>query len=474
MSGGRWFLLICLGAAVLGAARASAHPADEVIPRIELRIEITESQIDFAAFFPAGVFLEDVVERESLEAYRSMDEAQRAERLETYFNGNHPVTVDGIEVRPVLDKVELYVPDPFFASEMSEKERAREFGTFTVALRYETKGKPGRVSFVWQRYLESVLPPPSARGSSKADRERREAEEAGEQEADGEGTRASPGAAEDQNEAGAQRASNTDPVIAVLSTAWDRRAKLISFKEDEPEYVWHGGGSPALPDDLTVSAERQNATLPVPGLSLGLLGVGVVSVAGLGVAGCSGRLRWSSGAILLIAAAGCLGVGWVEVELPWERQLERPADERALAVFESLHRNIYRAFDHDSESAIYDTLAQSVGGSELEKIYGNIYQSLIMEEQGGAVARVRATDILEKKVVPEPERGPEAGKEGFHVRCRWRVHGQVRHWGHSHNRTNEFEAIYAVAPRAGAWKIVGSRVLQQERLPDDAISVREP
>lgn len=474
MSGGRWFLLICLvGMAVLGANRTSAHPADEVIPRIELRIEITESQIDFTAFFPTGVFLEDVVERDSLEAYRSMDEAQRAERVETYFHENHPVTVDGIEVRPVLDKLELYVPDPFFASEMSEKERAMEFGTFTVALRYETKGKPGRVGFVWQRYLESVLPPPSVRGSSAADREASEAKAGDEREPRAEGAREA-GKAQDENRGEAQQGSNTDPVVAVLSTAWDRRAKLISFTEDEPEYVWHGDGSPALPEDLAVSAERKSAMLPLPALSLGLLVVGIVSVAALGVAGCSGRVRWGSGGVLLIAASACLGVGWVEVELPWERQLERPADERALAVFESLHRNIYRAFDHDSESAIYDTLAQSVGGSELEKIYGNIYQSLIMEEQGGAVARVRATDILEKQIVPEPERGLEVGKEGFHVRCRWRVHGQVRHWGHTHNRTNEFEALYAVAPRSGAWKIVGSRVTEQERLPDDAVSASEP
>jgi hypothetical protein len=104
----------------------------------------------------------------------------------------------------------------------------------------------------------------------------------------------------------------------------------------------------------------------------------------------------------------------------------------------------------------------------LETIYGNVYHSLILREEGGAVAQVRSVDVLEKEIVPEPDRGPEAGEEGFHIRCRWRVHGQVRHWGHTHNRTNEFEAIYAVAPRTGSWKIVGSRVLEQERLPNDA------
>ena len=56
-----------------------------------------------------------------------------------------------------------------------------------------------------------------------------------------------------------------------------------------------------------------------------------------------------------------------------------PADARA--VFEALHRNLYRAFEADTEDEIYDVLKQSVDASLLQEVYLDIYESLILREQ---------------------------------------------------------------------------------------------
>ena len=51
-------------------------------------------------------------------------------------------------------------------------------------------------------------------------------------------------------------------------------------------------------------------------------------------------------------------------------------------------RNIYGAFDAASEDEIYDLLATSVDTALLDELYGEIYESLILRSEGGAVCRI--------------------------------------------------------------------------------------
>ena len=110
------------------------------------------------------------------------------------------------------------------------------------------------------------------------------------------------------------------------------------------------------------------------------------------------------------------------------------------AVAESLLRNVYRAFDYHSESDIYDALARSVQGDLLADLYLKIKQGLIMQEQGGAVARVQ-----EVKVV-KTEPAEAKSRNGFAERVTWQVEGTVEHWGHIHTRVNEYSADLEIEP----------------------------
>ena len=71
------------------------------------------------------------------------------------------------------------------------------------------------------------------------------------------------------------------------------------------------------------------------------------------------------------------------------------SDEDATQVFAQLHKNMFRAFDYQDESDVYDALSKSVDGELLRQLYLDINQSLKVKEQGGAIARVNEVNLLE-------------------------------------------------------------------------------
>ena len=127
------------------------------------------------------------------------------------------------------------------------------------------------------------------------------------------------------------------------------------------------------------------------------------------------------------------------------------------AVAESLLRNVYRAFDYHSESDIYDALARSVQGDLLADLYLKIKQGLIMQEQGGAVARVQEVKVVKTEEAAKSERG-------FVERVTWQVQGTVEHWGHIHTRINEYSADLKIESAGASWKIIALNVARQSQV----------
>ena len=85
-----------------------------------------------------------------------------------------------------------------------------------------------------------------------------------------------------------------------------------------------------------------------------------------------------------------------------------------------------------------------------------------MEEAQGAVSRVTAVRPVEveiESIEPDPDR-PEILME---VSYRWQVDGNVTHWGHVHERTNEYLAELGVRGSEEGWRIESVRILEQER-----------
>jgi hypothetical protein len=151
---------------------------------------------------------------------------------------------------------------------------------------------------------------------------------------------------------------------------------------------------------------------------------------------------------LLVVAGGAFAV----------TRHSRIDDEKAADIVQALLHNVYRAFDFREEETIYDILDRSASGDLLTRIYLEMRRGLELQSQGGARARVKQVELL--KISAEDH----GGDRGFIARCTWNVAGSVGHWGHIHQRTNQYEAEFEVRPIDGQWKITGMEILQEERL----------
>jgi hypothetical protein len=134
----------------------------------------------------------------------------------------------------------------------------------------------------------------------------------------------------------------------------------------------------------------------------------------------------------------------------------------ARLVFETLHKNLYRAFGAGTEDEIYDVLARSVDEDLLQEIYLDIYESLILREQGGVITEVEKVEVVGGDILP----GGSATE--FGVAWTWRVHCSISHWGHVHRRINVYAADYTVCHDGSAWKIAAVAVREYERVDPDA------
>jgi hypothetical protein len=122
-----------------------------------------------------------------------------------------------------------------------------------------------------------------------------------------------------------------------------------------------------------------------------------------------------------------------------------------------LLHNVYRAFDFRNEERIFDALDRSAEGALLEQLFLETRRGLELASQGGARAKVKQIELL--ALDAEPGDGG-----GFVARATWNVAGSVGHWGHVHQRRNQYRAELAVAPRDGTWKLVHVEILEEQRL----------
>lgn len=255
----------------------------------------------------------------------------------------------------------------------------------------------------------------------------------------------------------------TRHVRSVRSTLFtDDETLPVRFSIYRPQWRWER----ASPGDLLplppVAAPLPPPPLMVPWLSLTALGL-------MFAAGLSARLRRRPSGWRLTAGLGALGVlavtAWQPVRLtvpdPFAPRLI-PDAGTARAVTGTLLRNIYRAFEHREEGEVYDALARSVDGELLHRLYLMIHQGRLMQEQGGAVSRIREVRVVDGDL--EPAGGRRGDPAVFGYRIRWEVTGTVEHWGHIHERLHQYQARFEVRARDGEWRITDLEVLDEQRL----------
>lgn len=239
----------------------------------------------------------------------------------------------------------------------------------------------------------------------------------------------------------------------VPGTATDEAGPMPYFLvPDDAQLHWvnYLKGS-AVPGQLEVRAPRSQISIPMG------FGLGAILAIGLLIAGWR-RQSWLLGhaAVALVVVAWFVPTPTLEIPVPSE--VRAPSGEEAAPTIHALLYNVYRALDFRDEEIVFDRLAQSLAGDVLERVYLEMRKGLRLENQGGARVRVREVDLL--SVIPLQAEGAGA----LRYRTQWNATGSVGHWGHTHMRTNQYEADLTLARIEAQWKIADVQILQEQRV----------
>ena len=424
-------LLVVFALMPMGILRASHgadfHPQDG--PHVDVRLFIEEEVVRIRLEMNL-VFLDEMVDfpRENGDRISTMEWTDLPSVLQEFFDTEHPVVINGVRVRPSLEKLQINDPDlrllPLFPVS-----RERGLRKVRFELLYPVSAPPpASVDFGWTTFppnilIDAVDPPPLA--------------------------------------------------IAAELDAEGVRTPLI-FSRDEPGYSWYATGAGIESRLMAVPEVERTSETTVPVLAIGLFLAGsIVVVVGLVSARSSASTRPILLAVvvegpLLACGVAALLFGWGTMAVGGGTVL--PDADEAEAIFRPLHANVYKAFDFVAEDDVYDALAQSADGGFLDTIYRTIFRGLVMQEEGGAVARVSEVrpieiDVSDIELVRDEN---DVERPGFEVTCLWQVDGVVSHWGHAHRRTNEYLATWTVREFDEGWRFTGSEILAQDRIDESS------
>lgn len=457
-----WFRALVLLAAFMTGIRAYGHPHD--MPRVDVEIRMDESALVYKIMCPSfGIRplkeLQVDGDMPGLEAHR--------QDLQDFFAEKCPVMIDGIVVRPILTAMAFkafpeagppppadVLPsladfDPPPPADSGFDNMALDFMDEPqwldayLTLSYRLNAKPKQVSMTWNLFAGDAV--------AESDMFLYSGETNVVEFYDNMGSMGLIG--------GPSLAGTPYEVVGIL-TAFGSKS-FITFTPGEPEHVWHADQAGRPSRAMAVIPDAQPRRIKLPLLPLVAVGMLVLLLIAVRAADLPPRVAGLALCAFLLAGIAGQDVQTIRLAPFWQTGILTPEAPQALEIFEALHRNVYRAFDYETEDDIYDALDQSVASDLLYEIYNSIYQSLILRDQGGAVCKVEKVDILETEMLP-PER--DATGAGFRISCRWQVLGIVEHWGHAHRRLNEYDAVYALAPFEGRWKIHRVEMNAQKRI----------
>jgi len=437
-------LLISISLATLYTPHeASAHAWAKQKPVLFLSAEVSDTLLKLTICLPTPL-LNQVLTQPIDPNYTLNPEQQEAlsRELERYFQTHNPLLIDGLRALPNLSGLDLVLSAPLAeveAAPLSEGVKLHSGNEGAAIMTFEVglKAPPKLISLTWDSEPLWV-------------------------------------------KMGKRRAGQLSSKVMPGVFVYQDELTPIKLTPEDPEQLWRPLG-PRLkappPRALTLTPPPPPESLKDHPALLALW-AGVLI---LGVYALRAHRRALGLTLTLLCGSTPIALS-LSPNAPklWATEGDALTDEELRAIFELLHQNIYRAFDYERDEEIYDALSQSVTGPLLDWTFQEMFRSLILQDEGGAKAKVSVVKPLswertplngrERRALSSSESGEaerviqETG--AFGVRYRWRVIGEVTHWGHSHRRVNDYEARYAVAHGPEGWRIFSARSRGSARRPE--------
>ena len=319
------------------------------------------------------------------------------QKIAEWFRGRNPVEIDGVPVQPVLQRLQFFGLDIRDFAQNAEPRRVSAYqARLGIILVYPAKAPPNRVRMTWDSFHEAA------------------------------------------------------PFLRSVVYDHEKDPTEEYFVRDQPRWEWTREGNPPAAHDFKLSTlifnSKRTSILFIAAPLLAL-----VVYAGMSRAPTPHRIGCAL--VTGVCAAAVVSILNAPTAMP------TPKAKFITKHAATLLQNIYRAFDYNEESDVYDALEHSVTGELLEELFLKIQSGLRMQEQGGAVAHVKRVRIMQIS----PGENAEDGR--LSVDCTWRVIGTVEHWGHIHTRENEYSArIHLSTTPEDRGRIVGFEVTDEKRV----------
>lgn len=337
--------------------------------------------------------------------YLEVDEQDEARpQIEALFSEANPVFINGQVVAPRFDRFDfggLDVRD--FGLQRERKRISLANGRVGVIMSYPTRNIPDKVEVTWTMFSKMLK----------------------------------------------------DVDVVQISPGDKVEKKQFSKYLTDNTVTWENEDIPPLPDVVDVKVDLENFREASHSSLWSILAfsmAGLVFVIGLFSKMTANRI--------LLPCILLLGLGIVLVPIPGIDTLQ---EEDADQVFSTLHTNLFRSFDYNTEEDVYDALAQTIEGPLLKKIYLDMRKSLEVKEQGGAVSNIERIEIMEGEITDATVDDAALDAPDFAYRCIWELEGTVEHWGHIHRRTNRYEALFNVRNIDGLWKFTDFQAINEEQ-----------
>ena len=362
----------------------------------ELRHEILVPLLTFEKWLP--------VERSNPEFLEIEEQEAARQKIAEWFRSRNPVLIDGLPVKPVLNRLQFFGLDMNdFARNAAPRKVSAYQARIGIILSYPAKSPPMNVRMTWDSFQRDA------------------------------------------------------PFLRSVLFIQDEKPTEQYFLKDSPVWEWARAGEAPRAHSLEISSWNSDSASSEFRYAL-LAGLICVTVF-FAFLYWSGRRESSPRRMPILVGFFLFVILFLAYQWDKSFSLPRPDDEALAAHASVLLQNVYRAYDYQSESDVYDALEHSCSGELLEELFLKIQSGLRMREQGGAIARVEKVTVSDMSPL-KGNRDDEAI-----VDCTWSVTGTVEHWGHVHTRENEYSAHMAISLTSeGRGRITEFDVIDEKRV----------